>query len=605
MRYNNKLAWFISAFLLLLLLLTAQPAAAEAPFWDLDLNDKGKEFKVVDCQPGAGERELKRTVVQVIDDTFHKWNEYLVGEEGQFCIVLEEPEERYLQAEEARKLLVASQQWVDQVIPPGEPEYADPAEIFEMESLMPVVEDNSPDWVGSVFIYQNYALANSPERVAQSDTERYPWNTIGFVHVAFGFNNFRASGSLIGPHTVLTNAHNLYNSSMGGYFTMLNFYPGQYQASESSQVVRPYGYREAVEGIVPQEYITYEGSLDFTNAHDYGAFFIETPFEGISTYMPMEFDYSPTYINTAGYPVVVEDETTLSMWYARGPVENIEERELAFQINSGQGASGSPLWVCDEEIESSRVVGLLAQALVDTDIRRGPRLTYHNQPLIEEWMQWSPDSEEEEQEEETTPEGEETSEENEEEQQEEPEEVEVEYSVGLTANPSDGGSVSGAGTYLEGEAVTVTAEAAEGFEFVDWTDNGTVISDLEQYQFEVDGDLSLTANFIILEPDPEPESEPEAEAEEHNLNGVVIEVGDDLVRVDLDVYARAYYLGDDSPVFDYLKDGNQSPVIMALQSAAKYILIEEYAKNYHLYDSVSIAIENSTTVDLVTIEIPF
>lgn len=584
--YINKHIGIYSAILLvLLLLLVAQPAAAEATFWDLDLKGEGIEFNVVDCEHGAGEKELKRTVVQVIDGTFHRWNEYLVGEEGQFCIVLKEPEERPLLAEEARKLLAASKRWMDPVVTPTKPEYVDPSEIFDMDSLMPVLEGSRPDWVGDIFVYQNYALTSRPERVTQSDTEQYPWHTIGFVHVTFGLNNFRASGSLIGPQTVLTNAHNLYNSGMGGYFTELKFYPGQYQESEGSMVIRPYGHREAVDGIVSQEYITYEGSLNLTNAHDYGAFFLETPFEEISTFMPLEFDYEPTYINTAGYPYLVDGETSFSMWYDRGPVVDLKEREFTFEAKSGQGASGSPVWVYDEDIENSRFVGLLAQALVDTDYRRGPRLTHHNQALIEEWMQWSPEEEE-------------TSSEPE----EEPEEVEVEYSLTLTVDPAEGGAVSGEGTYLENETVVIIANAADGYDFIGWTVNGTVISESEQYQFQIEGNLELTANFEAgVE---EIGSEPEPEPQEKSLVGIVVEVGGDLVRVDLADFAAAYY-NQDCDLYIYLCDGNQYPGITAVQSDDGYILLEEYAKNYYLYRCVITAIENSVSVELEIIEAPF
>lgn len=584
LRYNhiNKYLRIYSAILLvLLLLLVVQPAAAEATFWDLDFGDKGSKFKVVDCDPGCEERILKRTVVQVIDGTFHRWNEYLVGEEGQFCIILKEPEERPLPAKEARKLLVASKRWMDQVIPPSDPEYVDPSEIFDMESLMPVFEGSRPDWVGDIFTYQNYALTSRPERVVQSDTEQYPWHTIGFVHVTFGLNNFRASGSLIGPHAVLTNAHNLYNSGMGGYFTELKFYPGQYQESEGSMVIRPYSYREAVEGIVSQEYITYEGSLNLNNAHDYGAFFLETPFEEISTFMPLEFGYEPTYINTAGYPYLVDGETSFSMWYDRGPVVDLKELEFTFEAKSGQGASGSPVWVYDETIENSRIVGLLAQALVDTDYRRGPRLTHHNQALIEEWMQWSPEEEE-------------TSSES--------EEVEAEFSLTLNVDPAEGGVVSGEGTYLENETVVIIANAADGYDFIGWTVNGTVISESEQYQFQIEGNLELTANFEagVEEIDSEPEPEPQ----EKSLVGIVAEVDGDLVRVDLADFAAAYY-NQDCDLYIYLCGGNQYPGIAAVQSDDGYILLDEYARNYYIYRCVETAIDNSASVELDTIDAPY
>lgn len=595
MRYNNKLTWLISAVVLLLLLFTAQPAAAENSFWDLDFGDKGNNFKVVDCDPGCEERNLERTVVQIIDGTFHRWEEYLVGDDGHFCIFLKEPEKRPLSAEEGLSLLLASRQWMDQDITPVAPDFIDPSDVFDMDDLMPVIEGGSPDWVSDIFIYQNYALTSGLVRVEQVDTEQYPWHTIGFVEVSFGISKFRASGALIAPQTVLTNAHNLYNSGMGGYFTDLKFYPGQHQEAEGSQIVRPYGYSVGIEGKVSPEYIMLEGSLNLTNAHDYGAIFLDSPFEEITTYMPLEFDYIPIHVNTAGYPLMADGDPTYAMWYDRGPVLEVKAREFTFEARSGRGASGSPVWVYDEDIENSRVVGLLAQALVNTDFRRGPRLTHHNQGLIEEWMRWAMEEEE------TSSEPEEPQEEPEE-PEVEPEEPEVQYSLELNANPSAGGSLSGAGDYPENETVTVTAEAAAGYQFVSWTVNGTVISESEQYQFQLEENLTLTANFEPVA--EEVEEEPEPEMPQYRLQGIVVEVGGDMVRVDLVAYATAYAF-QNSELFQYLRDGNQNPLIIAVESEAGYILLQEYAKNYFKYGSVSMAIENSKTEKLNTMEAPF
>jgi hypothetical protein len=46
------------------------------------------------------------------------------------------------------------------------------------------------------------------------------------------------------------------------------------------------------------------------------------------------------------------------------------------------------------------------------------------------------------------------------------------YTLTLSASPSDGGSVTGAGTYVSGTSVTVSATPAEGYEFVSWSDGG-------------------------------------------------------------------------------------------------------------------------------------
>lgn len=97
--------------------------------------------------------------------------------------------------------------------------------------------------------------------------------------------------------------------------------------------------------------------------------------------------------------------------------------------------------------------------------------------------------------------------------------------------------------------------------------------------------------------------EPEPEPEVNNLTGLVFQVNDKYIRVNLTDYAAAYY--EESELYEYLIDGNQHPIIIAVQSNEKYILLEEYAKNYFIYKSVSSAITKSVVAKLDTIELSF
>ena len=71
----------------------------------------------------------------------------------------------------------------------------------------------------------------------------------------------------------------------------------------------------------------------------------------------------------------------------------------------------------------------------------------------------------------------------------------MEYTVTVAANPVEGGTVAGGGTYLQGETCTLTAEAAEDYQFIHWTVNGEVVSTDNPYSFEVTGDRTLVAVF--------------------------------------------------------------------------------------------------------------
>ncbi len=69
------------------------------------------------------------------------------------------------------------------------------------------------------------------------------------------------------------------------------------------------------------------------------------------------------------------------------------------------------------------------------------------------------------------------------------------FTVTLVANNSAWGSVSGAGTYDYGTALTVSATPASGYSFVNWSKNGSSITGNVSYTFTVTGNITLQANF--------------------------------------------------------------------------------------------------------------
>ena len=71
------------------------------------------------------------------------------------------------------------------------------------------------------------------------------------------------------------------------------------------------------------------------------------------------------------------------------------------------------------------------------------------------------------------------------------------YAIAASANPSAGGSVSGAGTYNHFATCTMTADANEGYTFINWTEDGTQVSTDAEYSFTVTGARTLVANFSL------------------------------------------------------------------------------------------------------------
>lgn len=69
------------------------------------------------------------------------------------------------------------------------------------------------------------------------------------------------------------------------------------------------------------------------------------------------------------------------------------------------------------------------------------------------------------------------------------------YTISTSVNDNTYGSASGGGTYYSGESCTLTATPNTGYEFVNWTENGTTVSSNSTYTFTVSGNKTVVANF--------------------------------------------------------------------------------------------------------------
>ena len=73
----------------------------------------------------------------------------------------------------------------------------------------------------------------------------------------------------------------------------------------------------------------------------------------------------------------------------------------------------------------------------------------------------------------------------------------VNYVIDVSASPSSGGTVGGAGTYQSGSTCTITASPNTGYNFVQWTKNGSLVSTNASYSFTVTENASYVAVFSL------------------------------------------------------------------------------------------------------------
>lgn len=77
------------------------------------------------------------------------------------------------------------------------------------------------------------------------------------------------------------------------------------------------------------------------------------------------------------------------------------------------------------------------------------------------------------------------------------------YDITVTANPTEGGTVSGGGNYDANASVTLTASANEGYTFTNWTLNGVEVSTETSFGITVTQTAEYIANFESTTTEPE------------------------------------------------------------------------------------------------------
>ena len=69
------------------------------------------------------------------------------------------------------------------------------------------------------------------------------------------------------------------------------------------------------------------------------------------------------------------------------------------------------------------------------------------------------------------------------------------YTITTSSSPAVSGTTSGGGSYPGGSSVTVGATANAGYGFVNWTQDGSAVTNAASYSFVAAGNRSLVANF--------------------------------------------------------------------------------------------------------------
>lgn len=80
--------------------------------------------------------------------------------------------------------------------------------------------------------------------------------------------------------------------------------------------------------------------------------------------------------------------------------------------------------------------------------------------------------------------------------------VENLFTIDLQADPVNGGTVTGGGRYASGDRTQISAQAAEGYVFAGWYENGVNISNYAKDRLEITGNRTVVAKFTLIDDSP-------------------------------------------------------------------------------------------------------
>lgn len=368
---------------------------------------------VIDCPAGIDTESAEHLVCQIIENTFYKWKEYeFCDVDGKVRLAIEmiKPEARMLKAAEAQILLQGSKLGERQISVSAAVMTTRPAPLVPLRVTRPVfkrlssfevelplersvdinLSSKRPDsdiTLGDSLPLLRESIQGNDDRVrvaANADITKYPWNTICFLDFLVAGDGYRGSGILVASNCVLTCGHNLWDQELNVGSTSMKVTPAQFQDYQGGAIYEPFGTVFSSDLVSNTIYMDRSGGSEY----DYGAVLLPQSFPGISTYMPIEYDSTPSVINLAGYPGEVQNETnSYDMWYDYDEVlgyEGSNDRVLLHQADTSGGQSGSPVWRFDETTQSYRLVAIHVFGAL-----RGNgacRLVSAIEPIISKWM---------------------------------------------------------------------------------------------------------------------------------------------------------------------------------------------------------------------------
>ena len=210
------------------------------------------------------------------------------------------------------------------------------------------------------------------DRARILETTKQPWRMICSLDIEAPFGNFFGTGWLVGPKTVLTAGHCVYDAvQMGGWARKIRLSPGRN------------GDEKPFDSVESEKFTSIDTWLSTQNPDfDVGCIHLDTAI-GLTTgwfsigALP-DADLQDALVNISGYPADKSDGA--EQWFDANRVLRVGPRRIFYDVDTYGGQSGAPVWIYEKGSNQPLAVAIHAYGTSGTPEEF--RITANSAPRI-------------------------------------------------------------------------------------------------------------------------------------------------------------------------------------------------------------------------------